>query len=159
MNKEEKKTKRSPFHLSEDIRLGLPEPDFKLLGSEFPREDLDFEITFFEGIIKRNPYNEDALLYLGNAYTAHDDYAKGLDMDKRIVHMRPNDPIAFYNLACSFSLLEQVDNALKALRRAIDLGYDELDHMMEDPHLENVRRDRRFRLLVNRMKRLAAGRR
>jgi len=52
-----------------------------------------------------------------------------------------------------------VDNALKALRRAIDRGYDELDHMMEDPHLENVRRDRRFRLLVNRMKRLAAGRR
>jgi len=159
MNKEERKTKRSPFQLSEDVRLSLPEPDFQLLGPAFPKEDLDFEIAFFEGILNRNPYHEDALLFLGNAYTAHDDFSKGLDIDKRIVHMRPQDPIAFYNLACSFSLLEQVDSALKALRRAIDIGYDELDDMMQDPHLENVRRDRRFQLIINRMKRLAAKRR
>ena len=158
MNKEEKKTKRSPFELNDDTRMGLPEPDFKLFGSEFPKEDLDFEIAFLEGILKRNPHNEDALLFLGNAYTVHEDFAKGLEIDKRIVHMRPQDPIAFYNLACSYALLERVDSALKALRQAIELGYDEFDHMMKDPHLENARADRRFRLLVIRMKRLAAKR-
>ena len=59
---------------------------------------------------------------------------------------------------CRYSLLERVDSALKALRRAIELGYDELDHMMQDPHLENARADRRFRLLLIRMRRLASKR-
>lgn len=149
------KDKKSPFHLSDDARLGLPEHEFRLRGAEFQAEDLDFDITFMEGIIQRNPYNEEALIFLGHAYTARNQYRKGLEIDKRLVRMRPNDPVAFYNLACSYSLLEDVDNAFKALGRAIELGYDDLDHMLRDPHLENLRQHRRFRVLVNKMRRLA----
>ena len=154
MNKE-KKSKQSPFHLHEDTRLGLPEHEFQLKSAEFQKVDLDFDITFFQGILKRNPYNEEALLFLGNAYTACGVFRKGLEIDKRIVRLRSTDPTAFYNLACSYSLLEDAEKALRALRRAIDLGYDDLRHMLQDPHLENLRRDRRFRLLVNRLRRLA----
>ncbi len=156
---EHKKPKHASFRLDEDGRLGLPEHDFSLRGREFPKENADFEITFYEGIVQRNPYNEDALMFLGHAYTAREQFTKGLEVDRRLVRLRPNDPVAFYNLACSLSLLEKRDEAVKALRQAIELGYDDLDYMMRDSHLDNVRRDRRFRLLVNRLKRLAARRR
>ena len=54
------------------------------------------------------------------------------------------------NLACSYSNLEDVDAAFEALHRAFDLGYNDYRHLLRDPDLENLRKDRRFKSLLNR---------
>jgi hypothetical protein len=69
-------------------------------------------------------------------------------IDKRLVHLRPNDPLAHYNLACSFALLKRPDLSLKTLRRAVELGYRDFRYMREDRDLESIRRDPRFRQLL-----------
>ena len=73
--------------------------------------------------------------------------------------IRPAEPTFHYNLACSQSLLGEVSEALESLRRAIDLGYRNLEYMQTDADLENVRRDERYRLVVRRLVRQLKGQR
>jgi tetratricopeptide (TPR) repeat protein len=109
---------------------------------------LDFEIEFFGGILDRYPDFVDALRVQGNNLTLKGRFVDGLQIDKRLVQLRPNDPLIHYNLACSFALLKRTDLALKTLRRAIELGYRDFRYMREDRDLDTVRNDPRFRQLL-----------
>ena len=112
------------------------------------QSQVDFEIDFFEGVLNRNPDYIDVLRVHGNNLTLKDRYAEGLKVDRRIVELRPRDPLAHYNLACSYSLLKRIDLALRSLRRAIELGYRDFRYMREDKDLAAVRKDPRFRRLL-----------
>ena len=124
----------------------------KATGSTLARpqeqNQLDFEIEFFAGILERNPNCIDVLRVQGNNLTLKGRYADGLQIDKRLVTLRPNDPLAHYNLACSFALLKKPDLALKTLRRAIELGYRDFRYMREDRDLDTLRHDPRFRQMI-----------
>jgi len=111
-------------------------------------EDLDFQMGFYEGIIKDNPNFAEALIALGEIYTKKGLYEKGLKIDKRLIKLRPGSSIAHYNLACSLSLMSDLTSSFKALKRAIELGYDDLMFMNGDPDLSNLRGDNRFKALV-----------
>lgn len=118
------------------------------MTDEEAREDLDFEIAFLEAVLERNPRNIEALKTLGHAYTDRGLFEQGLAIDLRLVRLRPEDALAHYNLACSYSILGYTDEAVEALRRALDRGYGDVDYMMRDPDLANVRKDPRFRQLL-----------
>ena len=68
--------------------------------------------------------------------------------DKRLVQLRPSDPLAHYNLACSYCLVKKNDPALKTLRRALELGYRDFRYMREDHDLDAIRHDPRFRQIL-----------
>jgi Flp pilus assembly protein TadD len=75
-------------------------------------------------------------------------YPQGLQIDRRLVQLRPNDPLAHYNLACSYSLLRRLDLAIRTLRHALELGYRDFRYMREDRDLDAIRHDPRFRQLL-----------
>lgn len=112
------------------------------------QSQLDFELDFFEGILRRNPEFVDVLRVHGNNLTLKCRYEDGLKIDRRLVDLRPKDALAHYNLACSYSLLKKIDHALRALRKAIELGYRDLRYLREDRDLAALRRDPRFRKLL-----------
>lgn len=114
------------------------------------RAGLDFEIGFFEKVIAREPDHVEALMTLGNNYTARGRYADGLAIDLRLSSLRPQDPLVHYNLACSHSLLGQADEAIASLEKAISLGYRDFDFLMRDKDLDPIRGDARFKRLVER---------
>src|SRR4051812_46144653 len=109
---------------------------------------LDFELDFFSRILERQPNFVDVLRVMGNNLTLKGRYAEGLVIDKRLCQLRPNDPLAHYNLACSYALLKRPEQALKTLRRAVELGYRDFRYMREDRDLDSIRHDRRFRQLL-----------
>lgn len=109
---------------------------------------LDFEIEFFSAILERMPDYVDVLRVLGNNLTLKGRYAQGLQIDKRLIQLRPTDPLAHYNLACSYALLKRAEQSLKTLRKAVELGYRDFRFMREDRDLESVRHDPRFRQLL-----------
>lgn len=116
------------------------------MGKRLPvAEDLEFDICFCEGLIAKCPDFVEALVLLGELYTHQGLYEKGLTIDQQLVRLRPEDPVVFYNLACSYSLLKRMDEAFDAMRTAIALGYDDFSHMGQDQDLENLFRDSRFR--------------
>ncbi len=114
----------------------------------FDQKQLDFELEFFGGILEKLPDYVDVLRVQGNNLTLKGRFSEGLQIDKRLVQLRPGDPLAHYNLACSFCLLKKTDLALKTLRRAIELGYRDFRYMKEDRDLDSIRHDPRFRQML-----------
>ena len=114
------------------------------------QEDLDFEISFYEDILKEKPDHAEALIALGDAYTKKSRYKEGLIIDQKLVKLKPNDPVVHYNLACSYSLLEMSDLCLEALGKAIHLGYRDIGFIEKDPDLEFIRKNPRYRDLLSR---------
>ena len=118
------------------------------------QNQLDFELDFFAGIIERFPDYVDVLRVQGNNLTLKGRYAEGLQIDRRLVQLRPGDALAHYNLACSYALLKKVDPAIKALRMAVELGYRDFRYMREDRDLDALRHDARFRQLLRECEKL-----
>jgi tetratricopeptide (TPR) repeat protein len=104
------------------------------------RHDLDLEIEFMEGIVRREPDYVEALQILGDAYTRRGLFADGLKVDERLAALRCDDPIVHYNLACSYSLMKHYDEAICALERALNLGYRDFKWLNQDPDLKNLRK-------------------
>jgi tetratricopeptide (TPR) repeat protein len=108
------------------------------------KENLEFEIRFLEGVARRDPDYVEALQILGDAYTKTGQWEKGLEIDMRLSQLCPKNPLVFYNLACSYSLMRRLDEGLDALQTAVKLGYDDARWLSRDPDLKNLRTDRRF---------------
>jgi tetratricopeptide (TPR) repeat protein len=101
--------------------------------------DLDIEIGFLEGLIRRDPGFVEALQILGDDYTRRGRFSDGLDVDERLARLRPDDSLVHYNLACSYSLTDQFDRAVEALDRALALGYRDFKWLAKDPDLSKLR--------------------
>jgi tetratricopeptide (TPR) repeat protein len=112
------------------------------------QNQIDFELDFFGGVLERAPDYVDVLRVMGHLLTLKGRYAEGLQVDKRLIGLRPSDPLAHYNLACSYALLKRSELALKTLRRAVELGYRDFRYMREDRDLDAIRHDPRFRQLL-----------
>lgn len=112
------------------------------------QSQLDFELDFFERILQRNTEYVDVLRVHGNNLTLKGRFADGLKIDRRLIELRPRDPLAHYNLACSFALLNKVEPSLRALRKALELGYRNFRFLREDRDLDAIRKDPRFRRLL-----------
>jgi tetratricopeptide (TPR) repeat protein len=127
---------------SEPTSTGMPMP--RLVD----QSQLDFELEFYACILQRQPDYVDVLRVMGNLLTLKGRYSDGLQIDRRLVQLRPHDALAHYNLACSFALLKRPDQALKTLRKAVELGYRDFRYMREDRDLDSIRHDPRFRQLL-----------
>lgn len=112
------------------------------------RPQVDFELDFFADLIRRVPDFADVLRAQASNLTAKGMIKEGLKVDQQLVHLRPRDPTAHYNLACRYALLKQPDLALTVLRKAVELGYRDFRYMVQDRDLDSVRRDPRFRALL-----------
>lgn len=122
-------------------------------GRQLAEVESRFELDFFGAALEHDPENVDLLLELGNLYTRAGRLQKGLEIDERLVELRPSEPAFHYNLACSHALLGQIDGAFRSLGRAISLGYDDLEFLQADSDLDNVRRDDRYGEFLRRARR------
>jgi len=114
----------------------------------------DFEIRFYEDILKERPDCVNVLIPLGDAYTRKRLYQEGLAVDRKLVKLKPADPLVYYNLACSLSLCGQEKEALAVLKKAVFFGYDDFSYMRKDPDLENVRKLPDFEKFFSKLQRL-----
>jgi tetratricopeptide (TPR) repeat protein len=103
------------------------------------KRDLDIEIGFLEGLVRRDPGYVDALQILGDDYTKRGKFTLGLKIDQRLAVLRPRDALVYYNLACSYCLTGRQEDASEALQQALDYGYRDFKWLGEDPDLADLR--------------------
>lgn len=116
------------------------------------QRDLDIEIGFLERIVERDPKYAEALQILGDDYTQRGKFDSGLTIDRRLARLRPKDPCVLYNLACSYALTRSVDQALRALQRAIEMGYCDFRWLARDPDLASVRKHPSYRKIQSKIR-------
>jgi len=114
--------------------------------------ELDVKIGFMEGIVRRDPNYVDALQLLGDHYTQRGRFAEGLNVDERLASLEPENPVVFYNLACSYSLTDQFERTTQALEKAINLGYQDFEWLAKDPDLKKFRRQPAYREILKKIR-------
>jgi len=97
-----------------------------------------------EGVVRRDPRYVEALQLLGDNYTKRGRYNEGLTVDERLAELEPENPLVFYNLACSYSLTDQCDRAAEAIEKALSLGYSDFKWLAKDPDLKKLRKHPRY---------------
>ena len=58
----------------------------------------------------------------------------------------------YYNLSCIYSLLDNKISAINSLKKAIDAGYNNYGHVQHDTDLDNIRKEKEFIVLNNKLK-------
>ena len=114
--------------------------------------ELDVKISFMEGLVRRDPNYVDALQLLGDHYTQRGRFTEGLNVDERLARLEPQNPVVFYNLACSYSLTEHFDRAAEALEKAILLGYKDFAWLTKDPDLKKFRTQPVYREILKKIR-------
>jgi len=109
------------------------------------------EMDFLEKIAKRLPRDVDTLEALGDLYTRAGRYEDGLAVDRTLAELEPDDMTIWYNLGCSLALLKKREDALKALKHALELGFSDYEWMSRDPDLNSMREDGEFKSLLKRI--------
>ncbi|MDQ7780388.1 MAG: tetratricopeptide repeat protein, partial [Planctomycetota bacterium] len=89
---------------------------------------------------------ERAYLYLSNGLPekAEQDYLQILKMTPE----KPQEQTALYNLCCIYSLRGDKKLAIEYLEKTVTSGYEEFEWMSEDPDLDNIRDEPRYKELV-----------
>jgi tetratricopeptide (TPR) repeat protein len=118
-----------------------------------PRE-LDVEISFLEGLVRRDPAYVDALQLLGDDYTQRGRFEEGLRVDQKLSELDPKNPLSFYNLACSLSLTGKLEDAAQAIETALDLGFRDFKWMARDPDLKALRKHAHYARLREKIRRM-----
>lgn len=116
--------------------------------------DLDIKISFLEGVVRRDPQYIEALQILGDHYTERGMFEESLKVDQQLSQLEPRNPLVFYNLACSYSLMGDCDLAFSALDKALALGYCDFRWLSRDPDLRQLRKHPRFRIIRDKIRRM-----
>ncbi|MBU0714616.1 MAG: tetratricopeptide repeat protein [Verrucomicrobia bacterium] len=109
------------------------------------------EMSFLEALARRCPQDVDVLKTLGDLYTRTGCYEDGLKTDLELSRLCSREPLVWYNLACSYALLDRTDEALASLERAIVMGYRDVRWIREDRDLNSLKKDQRFDILLQRL--------
>lgn len=108
-----------------------------------------YELSIYERLLADDPCFVEAMFPLAELYTHLGEYEKGLAIDRRLAREYPDDSSVYYNLACSLSLCNKIDEAFDTLDRAVALGWDDIEHLQNDQDLDNLRSDPRFLRLIS----------
>jgi TolB-like protein/cytochrome c-type biogenesis protein CcmH/NrfG len=77
---------------------------------------------------------------------------KARDLAERALKARPDAFASYYNVACAYSILGDIDDALKMLDGAVQHGRGNLEWIEHDPDFDNLRSDPRFAVILNRIR-------
>ena len=110
------------------------------------------------GVVRRDPRYVEALQLLGDNYTKRGRYSEGLVVDEQLAQLEPDNPLVFYNLACSYSLTDQCERAADAIEKALELGYNDFKWLAKDPDLKKLRSHPRYKQIRAIIKQIKAKR-
>ncbi|HST22961.1 MAG TPA: tetratricopeptide repeat protein [Blastocatellia bacterium] len=94
--------------------------------------------------------SRDGQYWFNRGYEFHqsDRYQQAIEAFAHSIDLGYRQATAMYNIACGFALLNDKENALTWLERAMSLGFDRSDLLRNDSDLDPIRSDTRFQQLL-----------
>jgi Flp pilus assembly protein TadD len=112
------------------------------------QNQLDFDLEFYESILRRAPRYVDVLRCQGELLNRKGLHARAVLVDRRLAELLPDDCVVRYNLACSLAMVGQREAAIESLRQALEQGYRDFDYLHADGDLDALRGDPAFKRLL-----------
>ena len=126
---------------------------YRTLGRE--KEGKEASLKTLEAIEKHllaNPTDSRALCFGSMSLFDEDRDDEGSEMLRRAIAADPDDAMNMYNVACVYSRTGKIEEAIDCLEQSVGKGMAEIDWMVNDSDLDNLRDHPRFKKLV-----IAAG--
>ena len=102
----------------------------------------------YKAILNEDKGNAFATYRLGYSLHGAGDLDEALEMHTKATRFDGVAPIATYNIACVHALRDNKDEAFATLEKAVGLGFLRPDALADDPDLNNLREDDRFKKLT-----------
>ena len=122
-----------------------------LLKIGYARFHLDEHIEAlrtYDKILDIDVTNAEAWNLKGLVHYEQKNYAKALDSVEKALESDPTFDMAWYNKACFLSLLNQVPEAIEALKRSIEIDVKNARKAVKDKDFINVRIEEGFRRII-----------
>lgn len=101
------------------------------------------------GMIERHlelyPDDTRAMHFGATSYADLGEAARAVELCERMLALAPNNFATQYNAACAFALIRERERALEMVERFFERGRGNLGWIAEDPDLDSIRDDPRFR--------------
>ncbi len=101
--------------------------------------------------LKLNPDDTRALYMGANGLVALGEAERGLEWARQALAFDPDEPMVLYNVACIQSLVHRHDEALDTLEKAVQSGLTHKSWLQHDSNLDPLRREPRFRRLLQKL--------
>lgn len=97
--------------------------------------------------------NRDGSEWFSQGFSLHQSghYVEAIDAFSHAIGLGHRQPTCMYNVACGYALLNDKENALFWLDRALGSGFDQVSLLREDSDLDSLRSDQRFKDMVQRV--------
>lgn len=105
-------------------------------------------IALYDAFVKNEPNNGRAWFNLGYALHYSREHTRAVDAFQHAVTLNYHKPVASYNIACAYSMLNQKDQAFEWLDRSLKDGFSAQGNLKGDHDLDNLRFDPRFQRFV-----------
>ncbi|MBS4029339.1 MAG: tetratricopeptide repeat protein, partial [Ignavibacteriales bacterium] len=114
----------------------------------------------YTDITKENPSEisgyEEFYMLLGIVKARIGDKESALKIIQKSIKDAPENPQVQYQIAATYSILNDIPNAIKYLRKAVSLGYRQSDWVATDPDFENLHKTKEFQALLISMKKVGS---
>jgi len=98
-----------------------------------------------------HPDDARALYFGANALCQLGEKEQSLEWNRRALNIEPDDPGVLYNVACVYSILGKLDEAIECLEKSVASGMRQKDWMEHDSDLDPLRSNPRFQALLRRI--------
>lgn len=127
-----------------------------------------YQVNYIKGYLLYNKQNyKEALPYFQKAITIDPNRSQTYNMAgivamylnnkpltlsyfSKMIELDPGNPDPNYNLACFYSLTNEISNSLENLEQSFKKGYKDKAHVLEDTDLVNLRKSQDFNKLLQR---------
>ncbi|MFN8579278.1 MAG: hypothetical protein U0354_20825 [Candidatus Sericytochromatia bacterium] len=90
------------------------------------------------------PDEKDLNLIIASLYYEKGEYIKAIEFYHKEINNNETNALSFYNLACSYSLINNLDESLKNLERSIQLDSQYKEMAKEDNDFMNLRKNKAY---------------
>ena len=115
-------------------------------------------LTDLKWAVRLEPRDADLWYELGLTYAMMKNAREARPIRMKALKLNPNHSWAHYDLACLDALELNFEGAFRHLTKAMECGFQNLDHLLKDDDLENIHKDPRWDKLIRRHKRRIASR-
>lgn len=105
-------------------------------------------LRVYDRVLDIDVANAEAWNLKGLVHYEQKNYSRALDAAQKSVESNPNYGMGWYNKACFLSLLNQVPEAIEALKRSIEIDIKNARKAVKDRDFVNVRVEKGFRRII-----------